>query len=100
MRVAQFWRERGAVSLIMRTGTPTVERHALKFGCLKGITENTTPVKSRWIAPPAAFNRWLDKVFARDAAGVTAPGPVTVDTSQESGYIPDAHAKTTSPVDL
>lgn len=84
MRVAQFWRERGAVSLIMRTGTPTIERHALKIGCIRGVTENTTPVKSRWLAPPDAFNKWLDKVFPRDAAGVTGPGPVTVATSPEN----------------
>jgi hypothetical protein len=49
----------GAVMLIMRTGTPTVAHYALKRGILMTLTEHTTPVKSRYLLPPAALTAWL-----------------------------------------
>lgn len=61
LRLVAYWQGRGAVSLITRTGTPIVARHLLKNGCVRGVTEDTTPAKTRWIAPPDAFSAWVHK---------------------------------------
>jgi hypothetical protein len=57
----KYWRTRGAVCLITRTGTAVVDRHMLKVGCVRTLLEHTEPPKYRLLAPPAAFSAWLAK---------------------------------------
>jgi len=62
LELVQHWRQRGAVTLIARTGTPAVDRHlGEKNGCIRCFKEQTSPVKFRFLAPPEAFSRWCDK---------------------------------------
>src|SRR4051794_20974871 len=58
LRQAAYWRSRGAVCLITRTGTPQVASHLEKNGCLATHHEQTNPPKSRYLAPPEVFSRW------------------------------------------
>jgi hypothetical protein len=59
-------RDEGCVFLITRTGTPEVERHLVKNGCLWTFKENTTPPKSRYIALPGPFAAWVEKWSSED----------------------------------
>ncbi len=54
-----YWRNRGAVCLIARTGTPTVRSHIIRFGGVPLWVEDTVPCKTRFFVPPAAFKKWL-----------------------------------------
>jgi hypothetical protein len=98
LRAAAHWRSLGAITLIMRTERGgIVEAHALKAGCIPGLTEHTNPIKTRWLAGPEAFAGWLDRIKPRDrtarggdrggtqgsdGARVTIPGTVTPAASQ------------------
>ncbi len=59
IEASRYWKERGAVCLIARTGTPVVKSHMLRLGAEPLWIEDTMPPKTRLFAPPASFNRWL-----------------------------------------
>jgi hypothetical protein len=53
-----YWRDRGAVCLIARTGTPVVRSHIIRFGGVP-LFIDPNPPKTRFFVPPDAFKRWL-----------------------------------------
>lgn len=58
-----YWHLRGACFMICRTGTPVVDHHMLEKnpGCVRTFTEDTDPVKHRYMCPPAPFANWVTK---------------------------------------
>jgi hypothetical protein len=59
VRAILYWRARGAVMVITRTGTPVVQRHLMRLGFKFYLREESPPVKFRYAAGPDALKAWL-----------------------------------------
>ena len=60
-RAVRYYFERGAVMLITRTGTDVVDDHLVRIGAIVTLKEHTTPVKYRFLLPPAGLKKYFNR---------------------------------------
>jgi hypothetical protein len=88
LEAVRYWRDRGAICMVARTGNPVVDSHMIRYGSLVTFRERFQGLWTcyRFVVPPDAFKRWVG-VWSR-------PKPSKMPQDEKEGIIIRPHPET------